>query len=244
MKIAFFILLFSISCWAEDQGYRYNEEKMRCENSQGRWGYNPGFFGECGDIEELDPQTLSFNKVNLKAARMRDFNLKGRELKESVFSAAHLQRANLENADFTGSDLTRAALIDTKIAGAKFDRVTASYLQLSFLKSVHGASFENSFIPAINFWNCACQGLNFRRSDLRIAELSNNNWAGAHFENANLAQARFLNSDLSGAHFEGANLTDAWYDRCTKLPFSETTALKRGMQKADRGQTPCKDIPK
>jgi uncharacterized protein YjbI with pentapeptide repeats len=115
--------------WAEDAGFRFNEESGRCEK-EGAPGLNPGFVGECGDLSRV----YLFGE-----------NLRGKNLRGAVFARADLAHADLSGADLRGASLAGAYLYRADLSGADLrDAVFSTRLGRAQLYRVRleGAVFD------------------------------------------------------------------------------------------------------
>ncbi len=233
-------LLLSSRLYAGDQGYRWSMEAERCEKD-GRPGLNADFLGPCGDAREIVVTQSLMQGVDFTGAWLNDHEIPGAVVEDGIFYAAWLRRMDLTDAKFTNGNFTLALLSDSHAERADF---TNSIMDKAHYWYAHaaGAKFDSVHGVQIDFYGYFPKA-SFKNAILGYAQFTLCNLAGADFSNADLRHSQFQNADLTGASFKGANLTEAYYDECTRLPFSEHEANKRGMIKADRQGTPCRPVP-
>lgn len=102
---------------SNDKGFRYREASKLCLNEKSIIGYNPSFFGECGDLTALPESKLrkyEFANAKLKAVQMAGLDLSGID-----FSGADLSFANLRGTNLEGAKLTKV-----NFKGAGYDALT------------------------------------------------------------------------------------------------------------------------
>lgn len=112
--------LTSAVALAKDEGFRYHQSTGQCLNQKGEIGFNGGFFGECGDINEI----RLFRQRKIDKADLKYANLKGIQINGLDFSNKDMTGADLTGANLIATDLTNAYLVDAKLAKAKFNDLT------------------------------------------------------------------------------------------------------------------------
>lgn len=189
---------------AADYGFRFSAGYC---NKDRKPGLNPEYYGECGNVA----------RGHLIRRRDTNMNLKG----------ANLNASYTYYSRFAGGNLSHMALREAILLQSEFINLKAQYLDLrgSHLKAVHFRDVDLNHLLA--------PGTRFTKTTFENCNLSE-----ANFWGANLQETSFKGSDLSGADlintfllftdFEGAK-----FNSDTKLPFSEESAIKRGMIKID-----------
>lgn len=243
MKTRYLLILFIFSFFliqvvkAGDDGYRYNLERMRCENKN-RWGLNPDFFGECGNIENLDIKSLDFKNQTLIGIWARDIDFSSKDM-----SGVDISGGIFNRSQFVKTDLSKANLVFTRVPDANFQEAVlrgAVMQELhAFLTKFNSADMSDADLRGGHLGNSDFVQTNFSNSKLTNADFTSSDASGANFTNAKLHGVNFSHTNLKGANFENADLNRAAYDDCTKLPFFEWTAKRRGMVKLPRYGAPC-----
>jgi len=90
--------------------------------------------------------------------------------------------------------------------------------------SFQGRDLRFLTLQRVCFSHCTFVGALFEGADLEDADLNNCDLSGASLRNADLRGCNLEMSKTVGASFEGAV-----FDRDTRLPFSYSEALSRGM---------------
>lgn len=226
--IAFFIC--TSVAHAEDFGYRLNLTNMRCELPNGKYGLNPNFWGECGNIESLNLDEYVLTEANLRGAWARDVDFQKRSLKGSDFFGAFLWRAILDDCDFSETNLSRVKFLDGKANRTNFDSARMEEFQGAFVNFVE-ARFVNAEMTFAVLHHSYLTGANLKGATLVFADLSHSDLTGANLEGADLRNADLRNSFLKRANLTNANLNGAVFDNCTQFPGIFFRPLKKGMVK-------------
>lgn len=92
----------SIFSASRDRGFRYDSETGNCKNDRGEPGLNRGYFGECGEIQNLHQSSLQVSGKNLRGLQV--------------------DNSHIGHSDFTGADLTGAYFNRTELGFSRFDR--------------------------------------------------------------------------------------------------------------------------
>src|SRR5438093_47475 len=100
--LCLFAALFSLSSFAADMGFRFQNGK--CVNDNGTEGLNPSYFGQCGDNRGIT---------------LYKFDLTGSDLSGSTFDGADLQLTI-----FNKTTLTNVSFNETNLAGVQFLEAT------------------------------------------------------------------------------------------------------------------------
>ncbi len=95
-----------------------------------------------------------------------------------------------------------------------------------------------SQIKGVRFLNCKMHRLLATAARFNRVSFESSDLSEADFWGSQLLEVNFKNADLRGANFTASfvllsDFTGAKFNDSTKLPFSEETALKKGMVKVD-----------
>lgn len=239
-----FILTFASTGHAKDSGFRYTGGK--CVNAAGQAGLNPGFIGQCGDLnnvtmshfrlddsdlqgssfESADMQMTSFHGANLTGVNFKGANLSGVDMENAVmhevdFTQAtlvniHVAGADISKVDFSGADLSGALLSYMKFADCKFERTAFS-----------GAALDHVDLSGSNL-----TGVKFSGVNLQAAILDRANLTQANFESANLIGASLMGVNAGGSDFRGATLRNSKMDGGNFSSVNFKAALMDGVSLA------------
>ncbi len=187
-----------------DRQFRFQEGFCQKNNLP---GFNPGFFGECGNFRNKTLPHGKHKNPNLKASIWINSSVDNLKIKGGDISFSNLDRASLTqssfeeiNGDFIGIKRSYLQSVIWKKASLKNLLATASRIRKS--------QFIECDLRDADFWGANLQETSFEKSDLRGANL----------------QATYLLF---------TNFKEARFNSKTKLPFSEEEALSRGMVKVD-----------
>lgn len=166
------------------------------------------------------------------------------EARETDFSGATLDRANIRDSDLTGSDFTdasvrrvtlgRAFLNHAVLVGADLSDSNAEAAELRWA-NLERANLQRVNLDASIFAGAIARDASFAGASAGFAILASTDLTGANFEGASLPLSVFISADLSGA-----NLTDARLDGAT---WGSTTCPD-GLDSDDlpnRSCEPCSD---
>lgn len=150
-------------------------------------------------------------------------SLRGRDLRNAVFSGS-----NLAGADFTGSDLSDADLSSADLREAQFACVETQYSFMDPIRQVRinsddktgcsklrNTKFVKANLNLAVFRAAEVQGANFFDSDLigadfSYAQLDGANMSGATLIGADLNGASLVGTQLSGAELQGAKFSQGF----------------------------------
>ncbi len=210
------LFIFSISSYAEDQGYRWlprdNESEYhycyRRSDPEKRSGFNPGYWGQCGDLSGIQAQGKK-----LRSADLRGTNLKQANFSFADLSHAILDGADLEDADFSHAKLVSMQMIDGLTWGANFSN--ADLRNASFgggnafsRTKFDGADLSGATLRYGNFGSSSFVGITAVGT-----QFIGNAQTYANFKSANLERASFQKSNLDNSNFIKANLKDTDFTR-------------------------------
>jgi lipoprotein-anchoring transpeptidase ErfK/SrfK len=136
--------------------------------------------------------------INLKAALLRDA-----ELRFAILTTAKLAAADLSGADLAHARLDHADLRGANLSSSCLDYVTLDGADLSGL-SLRRASLRFTSLAAANLEAADLSGAN-----LTHARLNEANLRAANLRNARLDYADFAGAELAEANLRGANLQNA-----------------------------------
>jgi len=220
--------------------YNFDYDKGRCVNWKGDEGYNSQVFGECGNIEYLEPH-WDFTQATLLGTRFFGVDVQGKVLVGTYAPYSQWFGCNLEGADASVANFIDASFHNSDLKGANLAHGDLSGISGSSTL-FSGADFQSSRVRAGRFMRSNFVMANFNDAQLYLTEFLESDLRGADFTHARLRGADFSGSNLQGAIFIGADLSNAWYDRCTKLPFNKREARKKGMRSKERPPTrPCSE---
>lgn len=175
------------------------------------------------NLPNADLRGRALPKARLSGATLTntdvsEADLTGADVSEATLIGANLSGTDLSEVDFTGANLRGATVTDETIwapqrdvagldqdptAGAVFDAIDFSGLNLRNL-SFSGASFRQADFRKADLYKTS-----FDEADLREAVLDEAICRQATFEYADLEEASFIECDLRSAKLEQANLYHA-----------------------------------
>ncbi len=88
--------------------------------------------------------------LNLSGMRLRFAELENANLSGAVLSYADLSYANLKNANLSSADLYQVDFFKTDLTGTNFNDCSLRYADVSYAKSLDGASFVNATLNKFN----------------------------------------------------------------------------------------------
>ena len=173
----------------------------------------PGDAGVKITWDQDDPLEIQYQLVRNWAAQGRtedlsDFDLSGRNLRNTDLKDAKLVRANLSRADLTGAklaraDLTNANLSRAQLARVDLTRVTMVEADLTFA-NLNYAKLEGASLRHAVMTRCNLTGANLSGADLGGAE-----WSKAVLTRANLKGAEISHRQIAAASsMDGATMPD------------------------------------
>jgi len=135
-------------------------------------------------------------------------------------SGMDLSKRDLSLSDFRGANMRGTDMRFSLITGVQFGGAVLAGANL------HQASSEMSSFVGANMRDIRADQTNFNESNFHGADMR-----GADLRNSKLAEVQFTDADLTRAKLESAFLIGAVYNQKTRLPISETVALRRGMRR-------------
>ncbi len=141
------------------------------------------------------------------------------DLRDADLSDADLSDADLSGADLSGANLSGANLQKTNLKDAQLDGAT---LTNAVYDDSTKLPFSDKEAKEKTMWKLEkkadLQGVNLREVDLSNIDLT-----GAKLQYANLNNVRF-DQDPRSLKLTNVKLTNAQYNQCTNLPFSQEKA--------------------
>jgi uncharacterized protein YjbI with pentapeptide repeats len=157
------------------------------------------------DLDGQDCRLIAFHYTYLRAASLRDANLRGTVFDRVDLRDVDLAGANLRSARIIGCDLRRARLASVDLGQCQFQDASLEYADL------HEANLQGGLLL-----NCELQGAHLTEINLAGSHLGGTRLAGAKLEGANLQGAILNLCDVSGAQLNNASLIGTHF-RKTKL---------------------------
>lgn len=181
---------------------KFRFEQGYCQKST-KVGFNPEFFGECGNL----------TKSRIIKQEHEEPHLLGAVFNSVYIYVSRFHKGNLNNTSFMRSTIMQTQFEDNK---AKNMNLSGSYLKgVSFAES----DLQNLLANGTRFMKVSFQNCDLRRADFWGSFLFRSDFSGADLRGANLE-----NTSLLLSHF-----TKAQFNHKTKLPFSKEEAIKKGM---------------
>ncbi len=194
-------LAFSFSVQARDMGFRYKSGE--CVDDQGVKGLNPGYIGQCGNLDRTVISNVDFSQMDLSGSSIQSADLQRSSMTGANLTAVNFSGTDLSGVDFNqakiyGTNFSNAVLVNAHMAGAdvkdaRFDNVNFSESVLSYM-SFPGCSFAGS-----NFSGATMDHVELRGADLHGAILEKAILREAILDKANLDQSNLVSSDLRNA---------------------------------------------
>gem|GEM_PF-6507077 len=178
----------SMRIWRETQSlvpeFSYSYTDRKCLNEAGEEGYNPSFFGDCGDLREVavSPSVVDFNRMKkFRGTLFTNLNLRTFPLRDVLFEGASLVGSNFTDSevwsvDFRGADLRSADFTRARISSASF-----------YGSDLRGAKFVESEFAITQVQNSDLRGADFTRARIMIMRMSAE---GARFDGATIWPSR------------------------------------------------------
>jgi uncharacterized protein YjbI with pentapeptide repeats len=160
--------------------------------------------------EEDKKVTINSNTLiglDLSTQSLSKLEITDKEVRNSKFEYANLNRAFFYHSDFSNSSFCNSDL--SHINGVR-----------SIFKS---SDFSNVIMENASLEYADFQKANFYGAKLTDSDFSNTYLWGANFENSDLQRANFSGADLSFCNFSGANLTGANFTNVKKLHTANFT---------------------
>lgn len=171
----------------------------------------------------------NFSKINaFKVAGIQAY-FSNVDLTESNFSFALLEQFYCSKCNFSKSNLYRFSLRNALISDSQFSFADLVFSNFSDA-IISNTQMDQAKLDFSSFNSATLSSLSFQKSRLLFA----------NFIGTRISEVNFTGADLRGANFTGATLIglniwqQAQFDDTTKLPFSESQAIKEGMIKVQR----------
>jgi len=150
----------------------------------------------------------------------------------SIWTAARLERLDLDGADLSGSYLVGAILDGSRMVEAQL--VRTDLLQAS-LKTVdlRKASLRGAQMEEVIALKAKLDEAHFFEANLRSASLEQVHAHQANFVKADLSDSYLYMADFTGSTFTGANLTDANLEAAIFRDADLSLALMDGVRLVD-----------
>jgi uncharacterized protein YjbI with pentapeptide repeats len=170
-------------------------------------GYNPNYFGECG---------------NMGGSQMINLKPENESLKGSNYNSIYAYLVNFNQTELSYTSFRRAFLLQVH-----FKDLKAEYIDLrgAILKAVQ---FKN-----ISMKELLANGTRFNKTLFINCDLTRGQFAGASFQETKFSGSDLSGANLKNVSLLFTDFTNAKFDKNTQLPFSEEEALKKGMIKID-----------
>ncbi|MEO1263809.1 MAG: pentapeptide repeat-containing protein [Bacteroidota bacterium] len=141
-------------------------------------------------------RTVSFEKVNLQNADLREADLSGVNLSESNLSGADLRGINLFGCDLSETNLWGANLTEANLDSANLYRADLSWADLS------RAKLNKAYMNSVNLTSAKLKGASLIGADLSLSTC-----IGTFFNSANLNDASLFWANLAKSNFQNADLS-------------------------------------
>lgn len=234
-----------------DLGFRFKDGQ--CVNDRGEVGYNPSYFGNCGNLRGVILGNLDLSNMDLRGAQFQQAQLQvvkfnGTQLDSANFSGAVLIGINfdetkLQNAKFAQAEIKKVTFFEAEMKNVDFSGTQWSDSMMSYFScegcnfksaQLSGAILDGSHLPHSNFAESILENVNFSSSDLTGAIFVKANLTGANLSKsqltkANFQAARLKATNISQAAYAEAIFKDAVYNRRSVLPFDAEKAAEFGM---------------
>lgn len=223
---AFLALTLSLSAQARDLGFRYKNGE--CVDNSGAKGLNPGYIGQCGNLDRTTIANVDFSKQDLsgssiQSADLQRSSLTGADLTGVNFSGTDLSGVDFNEAKVHGTIFSTAVMVNAHLAGAdvkdaRFDNVNFSGAVLSYMKfpgsSFAGSNFAGATMDYVEMIGADLQGAILEKTNLHDAVLDRAildkaNLAGTDLHNASLTEVSANGAILKGANLRAAKLNKA-----------------------------------
>lgn len=217
--------------FAADQGFRYKEGK--CLNEKNQPGFNPGFFGPCGDLRGVtlgkvnldggDFRGAQFQQAQLQVVSFKGAKLEGSDFSNTVLSGVTFDEAQIIGANFTQANLKNATFAEVQMQSVNFNQSVFESSALSYMECQR-CTFRDAKMNAILLDSAILNGSDFSGATLRESNFLKADLRDTNFEKTNIVKAILLNTNVTGARFK-----DAKFNRATQLPFNLERAKELGM---------------
>ena len=164
-----------------------------------KWLYNEG--GERADLHDTDLKEFILKGVDLRKANLNGANLSKANLEEADLRDADLEGANLSEANLEYADLRRACLVRTNLSESNLSKTDCTCANLRNAGLIY-ANLREAFLKEANLVDANLRGADLVYTYLTYSDLSGINLKGANLNRANLV---------------GASLSDVKYDETTSF---------------------------
>ena len=159
-----------------------------------KWLYNEG--GERADLHDTDLKEFILKGVDLRKANLQGANLSKANLEDADLRDADLEGANLSEANLEYADLRRACLEKTNLSESNLSKTDCTYANLRNASLIY-ANLREAFLKGANLVDS-----NLRGADLVYADLTYSDLSGINLKGANLNRANLGGASLSGVKYD------------------------------------------
>ena len=159
-----------------------------------KWLYNEG--GERADLHDTDLKEFILKGVDLRKANLQGANLSKANLEDADLRDADLEGANLSEANLEYADLRRACLEKTNLSESNLSKTDCTYANLRNASLIY-ANLREAFLKGANLVDA-----NLRGADLVYADLTYSDLSGINLKGANLNRAKLVGASLSGVKYD------------------------------------------
>lgn len=200
-------------------------------------------------FEGLEGNQLYISTAGFDQARLRDAQFIHVRIEDTSFREANLTRSQFTDVQLTRSSLSQANLNNASLQnvyfwGGSMESVQATNLQV-LNSTLNGAQLMGAQLEGSRFVDSTLENANFETANLENAQFGSpescqsygdcRDYDGANFRGANLSGAQLYGDFKYTQNLREANLEGAvYFDRATRLPFSDRTARDLGMIKQPR----------
>jgi uncharacterized protein YjbI with pentapeptide repeats len=185
-----------------DLGFRLDAASGLCRKSDGEPGFNPNFFGECGDLRGAPLAGLALAGIILRGANLQGVDLTNADLSRAILDDARMMGVTLRRTRFDYAQLARADLAAARIEQASFTGADLESSNMSY------ATVDHASLQAVNLAHALATGSTWQQTDLSWANL--------------------LGADFDGVSNLDVVLKGARVDGMTRWPLSIGEVLQLG----------------
>jgi hypothetical protein len=196
---------------ASDIGFRYKDGM--CVNQNGDKGLNPGYVGQCGDLQGIVLKNLDLTGYDLSGSKFTSSEIQNVNFSESKLEGVSFQSAKITDSIFkksmnTNTNFSKAAIITSDFSAAEFIHV----------------KFQNANLQGAVFTAIKAIDANFANTKMKKSRMDRSEILNSDFSDADLREANFSESIIKDTILKGAR-----YNKKTILPFNKDTADNLGM---------------
>lgn len=240
--LSIYVLLPAHASTVEYYYVEHGTEKGKCLDINRKPGLNPGYFGDCGNLEGQDLKGKKFERISMRGAKLTraDFtdstfvevDLEGANLNDSSFIRSSFYKVNFKSAllwrvrafdsTFISSSFEFANLSSAKLLNSRFEYSVFTGAKLLVVEAI-GSSFAAVVAKSI-----IAVGSNFSKSSFSGAQLDDSNFTGSNLNHANfskvvssgmnLNKVSCTGTDFSHTRFSQFNMIEA---KCADVNFEE-----------------------